>query len=109
MDISLADISIRNISVVDVSIVDISAADISVVNTSVANISEVDIPVEELLDKDVSAVNPFLVLSLAIGWVSVAWTANFVNFLQEFFLHASCPHGKLPYVEDIDEFQIFSV
>ena len=89
--------------------VDISAADISVVNTSVANISEVDIPVEDLLDEDVSAVNPFLVPSLVIEWVSVAWTANFVNFLQGFFLHASCPHGNLSYDEDIDEFQIFSV
>ena len=89
--------------------VDFSVADISVVNTSVTNITEVDIPVEELLDKDVSAVNPFLIPSLAIGWVSVAWTANFVSFLQGFFLHASCPHGNLSYDEDIDEFQIFSV
>ena len=68
-----------------------------------------DIPVEDLLDEDVSAVNPFLVPSLAIGWVSVAWKANFVNFVPDFFLNASCPHGNLLYDEDIDEFQIFSV
>lgn len=106
VDISLADILIRNISAVEVSMVDISVADISGVNTSVANISEADFPVEELWDKNVSSVNPSSVPIVAIGYLWVLWTANFV---MEFFLHASCPHKNLTNDKVIVECQIFRV